>query len=427
MRFSLAVRASDFTAGRRLASLVIAATLVLLGVYCAHVAGAEPSTRGLDFGSSYVAATMIREGAAANVYNLPLQHAAALQLTPPGVRVLPFEGVALGAAVVLPLSALPMTTAFVAWTIAQLALVVAAVIIAIRAAPSTRHRSVIAVAAIAGVAVTHVGLDNLLLTGQWTGVNAIGVAMAYRCWRRGAHASGGAWLAATAMLFKPHLALGLGAFLLAWGNRRALAGACAAIVVEVTALVALVGINGVAALVAGDVHLNGALNQQGGASFMALPTMWFGDTPAAYVLGVAGAAAGFVLCAVLGWRLRRDRSLLGPALAAATVVSLLASPHAFLYDDVMLAPAIAWSLAELGLFTARQPRTLSSAWTVVVLWAVAPWVQRLLAAQVAPLVARIGVLDVWFMMLLAIVLWSIPAKTRTTPEHAVLPQAVPAS
>lgn len=411
---------------RPAASVIVAVSLLLVCFYGAHaVAVSARGGSGGDFGSGYVAATMIRDGDASRVYDLQAQHTLGAQLLP-GQRVLPFEGVALGAAAQVPLSWLPLPSAFLVWDAIQVVLVILAGVVAVRATPARRARALLVTLAIAGVAVTHVGLDNLVAIGQWTGVNALGIAMAYRSWRRGAFMAGGAWLVASAALFKPHLALGLVVFLIAWGNRRALLGAAAAAAAGLMALVALVGLGGVRALIGNDIGLNGALNQQGGASIVALPSMWFSDTSATYVVGLIASCAVLALCALLGRRLRRDGALLSPALATATALSLLASPHAFLYDYVMLVPAVAWSLAELRLLTDRQPRTLYGAWTIVALWAAAPWIQRVFAGEIAPVVARVGYPDVWFSIILAAALWAIPAETRARSKRVMLIATLPA-
>src|SRR5437588_2062 len=78
-------------------------------------------------------------------------------------------------------------------------------------------RRIVDLVAITAVALAVPATSNLLGVGQWTGLNALGLAMAYRSWRHHAYASGGVWLAASAAIAKPHLALGLMVFALGWG------------------------------------------------------------------------------------------------------------------------------------------------------------------------------------------------------------------
>ena len=403
-------------------------TLALLGVYAGHVAGIGPAQGGRsDFGSAYTGATIIREGDGHRLYDLSLQTAVGDRVMAPARITLPYDELPLGAVALVPLAALPLDTAFVTWTTVQFLLVCLAVVIAVRAAPTPRPRRGAAALAIIGIAVTQLGLENLVGVGQWTGLNAIGVAMAYRCWRRGAFAAGGAWLVASAAAVKPDLAIGLLAFLIGWGNRRALLGALGAAAAVLAGSLAIVGVGGLSAMVTNDLRLAGVLSQAGGASFAALPSVWFGNTTPSYVVGAAGAAVCLVLCGMLGRRFRGDSVLLGPALAAATALSLLASPHAYLYDEVMLAPAVAWSLAELGLFSVPQRRGLDNAWTIVVLWAVLPWIQALFFTPLLPLVSRIGILFPWFTVALAVALWSIPTQTGGVARRRLAIPAAPAS
>src|SRR5205807_767155 len=60
-------------------------------------------------------------------------------------------------------------------------------------------------------------------------------------WRQGHRAGAGAWLMGGALLAKPHLALGLAAWLLAQRNRRALAGAAGGIAAVAAASMLLAG------------------------------------------------------------------------------------------------------------------------------------------------------------------------------------------
>ena len=392
--------------------MVIAIALALLAVCGMRVAGAGPAQGGrADFGSGYTGATIIRDGDGHRLYDLTLQASVGDRVMAPQRITLPYDAMPLGAVALVPLTLLRLDAAFAVWTTAQFLLVLLAVVIAVRAAPSPRPRSHWAAFAIIGIAVTQVGLENLVGVGQWTGVNALGVAMAYRCWRRSSFAAGGMWLVATAAVMKPDLAIGLSAFLIGWGNRRALLGALGAGAAAVAGSLAIVGVGGMSAMLGNDLRLAGVLSQAGGASFFALPSVWFGNATPAYVGGAVGALACLAICGVLGRCLRNDPSLLGPALATATALSLLASPHAYLYDEVMLAPAVAWSLAELGLFTVRQSRGVDNAWTIVVVWTVLPRLQTLFVTVLLPVVTRIGILFPWFTVALAAALWSIPAQT----------------
>lgn len=407
--------------GRRAPWLATALAVLLLCMYGVHVAGTglAQGARG-DFASSYTGATIVREGNAHRLYDLSLQAAVGDRVMAPARIVLPYDAMPLGAVALVPLSLLPLADAFAVWTTAQFLLVLLAAVISVRAAPGRRERSLVAAAAIVGIAVTQVGLGNLVEVGQSSGVNTLGVAMAYRSWRRGSYAAGGAWLIASAAIVKPDLALGLAAFLIGWGNRRALYGAAGAGVAALGVSVATVGVGGLAAMVANDIRLAGVLNQAGGASVFALPAVWFANTAASYVAGLVGGLACLALCGVLGRRLRGNARLLGPALATATALSLLASPHAYLYDVVMLAPAVAWSLADLGLFSAPQRRGSGNAWTIVVLWAVLPWIQTMFGSALLPLESRVGILYPWLTIALAAALWSIPAQTRTGVRHLLL-------
>lgn len=411
---SRAVSLGGSVRGHAAAPVVIALALMLLAVYGIRVggAGAAHGARA-DFASVYTGASIVRDGDAHRLYDLTLQSAVGDRLMAPARLTLPFDAMPLGAVALVPLTLLPLEAAFVVWTTTQFLLVVLAVVIAVRAAPSPRIRSHMAAFAIIGISVTQVGLENLVGVGQWTGVNALGVAMAYRCLRRGSFTAAGVWIVATAALMKPDLALGLAAFLIGWANRRALLGALGAGIAALSASLAIVGTGGLSALFANDLRLAGVLSQTGGASFIALPSVWFDNTTLSYVGGAVGAVVCVGICGVLGRRFRRNPALLGPALAAATALSLLASPHAYLYDEVMLAPAVAWSLAELGLFTVPQRRGLDNAWTIAVIWGVLPWVQTLFVAALLPLVTRIGVLFPWFTVALTVALWSIPTQTRT--------------
>jgi hypothetical protein len=220
-------------------------------------------------------------------------------------------------------------------------MLVLAVLIAARFAPwpaELRRRGPMAVASLAAVAGT--GTLALGLLGQWDGFGALGLAAAYALWRRGHRLTGGLVLAASAMVAKPHLAIGLAALLLGWRDRRVLAGA--ALGVAGIALLSLVavgpqGIAGFVAAVRGDAGMWPMASMLG---FTGLAGSWLGDGAAATLVASAAAIAALCACLLLGRSLGRDRSALEPRLAAATLLSLLASPHLLSHDLVLLAPVL---------------------------------------------------------------------------------------
>jgi hypothetical protein len=83
------------------------------------------------------------------------------------------------------------------------------------------------------------------MEAQWTGVNALGLPLAYRDWRAGKAGRGALSLVLFAGVAKPHLALGLIAFALGWRERRFAQGAVAGAIGGAVLSIAAVGIGGV--------------------------------------------------------------------------------------------------------------------------------------------------------------------------------------
>jgi Glycosyltransferase family 87 len=413
--------------------LIVAAAAAIACWYVVSWATFSPRDRSIrDFSDTYTAATIIRSGNAAGIYEWHLLAKVGDRLMAPDHLELPYLETPYAALLALPLTSLPLPDAFVVWSAGQVGLVILAVVVAVRAAQPRTKPSALAVVAIAGIALATPAANNLLAVGTSSGFNALGVAMAFRCWRRGSYASGAIWLVATAALAKPHLAIGMLAFMLGWGKRRAIAGALAAGLAAAAAFVALVGASGLQAFLVDVPKANTVWSARGEASLFALPSMWLNDNLVAYLLGIAAGCAALVLCFAVGRQVRRDRTLLGGGLATACLLSLLASPHAFLYDLVMVAPAIAWLLVELDLFAQRPQRAWSSPWLVVILWLTTTWIGPLLTEPLLPLVMRVGQLGVWAAIVLAVSLWWVPQQMRfamrggsagTTRGRVTLPDA----
>lgn len=330
------------------AAVLATAAITLLAAYVALWAGVSTTNIGTsDFTATYVGATLLREGHGASMYDQSLQAPLHAALIAPLQRGnLPFVYPPLTAAMVVPLSLLPLTDAYRLWQAAQLLMLVAAVVIALRSAPwpaRMRGSAVPVAAALAALAGT--GTLSLGLLGQLDGFIALGLAGAYALWRRDQGLAGGAVLAATAAMVKPHLAIGLAALLLGWRDRRVLVGAALGVAAVLVASLAVVGPGGLGGFVGAVVDDGRLWPLSSMLGFTGLTGSWLGNGATAELLAAAGSVVAVGGCVVLGRRLAHDRSALEPCLAAATLLSLLASPHLLGHDMVLLAPVLVWTLA----------------------------------------------------------------------------------
>jgi hypothetical protein len=318
-----------------------------------------------DFTAFYAGSTLIREGHGAAAYDAAVQGVLRNQLIAPDhAGSAPFDDAPPAAAVVAPLTMLSLDVAYRIWTLLMLAVLLAAVVIAVRAAPwpagtSGTWKAAAAVAALAGT-----GTWLMFIQGQWGALTALGLALAYRDWRAGRHLRGGVLLVLAAGVAKPHLALGLAAFLIGWRERRAIAGALCGSVALAAASLLIVGPGGVSVWIGGAISQAGRWDVRPMVSFIGISGSWLGNGIAAHVLA---ALASLVACAT-AWRLgslaRRDPSRLAIALAGATVLSLVAAPHAYAQDLVMLAPAMVLAAA----WAANQRDAAARLVAVFALW-----------------------------------------------------------
>jgi hypothetical protein len=177
---------------------------------------------------------------------------------------------------------------------------------------------------------------------------------------------------AGAAIAKPHLALGLLAFMAGWRDRRILWGALAGGLSAVAASVLAVGWTAGMAFVETAIRSNG-LPQGNFVGLTGLFASWFGEGTGATVMASICGAGAVALAVALGVAVRRDRSRLGPALIAATLLSLLASPHTFVHDLTLLAPMMVVALAEAarravsGAWPARASQAVVALWLLLVL------------------------------------------------------------
>ena len=353
-------------------ALGIAATGLLAG-YLAVANQLDWSHRGsTDFGSAYVGAQIWRAGLGERLYDGPLQQAVHdAAVAPDRTPNVPFIDAPVAAALAAPFTLVDIRTGWKIFGFLQLIMVVAATLIAARWArwPATIPRRLRLALALTGAAGT--GTYVLVLQGQWSGLFALGLALGHACWRRGWHASG-ALIAMTPLLaIKPNLALGLGAFLLGWGNRRALLGCMASLAAVAVASLTVAGISGTEGFVASAIQSTHQWPWSAMNSMAGLASSWFGDNSATAAAGLLASGAAAIGGIAFGRMLARDSSRLDAAVSGAVLVTLLASPHLFHHDLALLAPVFVWASATAaGLDTARWParpsRVVLGAWVVFI-------------------------------------------------------------
>jgi hypothetical protein len=299
-----------------------------------------------DFTSSYVAGLLLRHPGGAAVYDAATQTIVRDRLIAPVHNgTVPFVDAPPAAALVAPVTWLGLGTAYRLWTALSLALLVLAVVVAVRSAPWPETTPRIWRLATGFAALASMGTWTLLLQGQWTSLTALGLALAYRDWRHGQETRGAVLLVLAAGVAKPHLALGLGAFLLGWGHRRVILGAIGGIAGLALASLLAVGTAGILAFAGLATAQGGAWDLRRMLSFIAIPGSIAGNGTVSEAIGLAGTAAACVVAWRLGALARRHPDRFDRALIAAAVLSLLGAPHAYAQDLVMLAPVLIWAVA----------------------------------------------------------------------------------
>ena len=323
----------------------IAAALLI--VYLALWAGVSRFEIGRsDFTSTYMGATLLRQGNGTRVYDETLQAPLHATLIAPGDHEgnLPFVNPPGAALLALPVSVLDLPAAYRVWSLFQLALIGLGVAVAVRAAPwpARTQRGVRGAAWLLGFAGA--GAANTLLLGQWDGLLALGVGVAYAQWRNGRNATAGASLATVALLAKPHLFFGVAAFLLGRRDRRALLGAVAALITVGTLSVLLVGPHGMVDFARISLGGTDRWPLRSLLGFTGLFGSWLGNAPAAHALAAVCSVVAVGACVVLGARSRRQAAMFEPALAGTVALTLVASPHLLGQDIALLGPALGWML-----------------------------------------------------------------------------------
>ena len=405
------------------AVLLVAAAAVLAHYVQVWSAIPPAQARTSDFAGTYAAGTLWRTGHPAALYDVPAQEAVSrAEGAPPNHLFIPFENPPLAAVVASPLTLLDATSAYRVWSLLQMAALIAAVGIAARAAPWPQRRPHLSVAACAGVALAGFGTGLLLVEGQWDGVPALGLALAYWGWARGRRFVPGFATGFAFGIAKPHLAAGLIAFMAGRRDWRGLSGVVAGASSVAVAGVALSGPAATAGFIRALLQpVNSPTAQMQGSTGLTGALLGPGLGP--YALALLLAAVALVAAGWLGSVSRRRRSFLEPALLGATALSLWASPHLLGHDLVVLAPP----LVAMFAWTMREEQRREVAWPgAASLALVAGWVALSYASLVDLGQGRVGVpgrLTPWVLLACAVAItgtvWRLrrggttPAATRT--------------
>jgi hypothetical protein len=266
---------------------------------------------------------------------------------PAGHDDIPFENPPAAAVVAIPFSLLSAGTAWRAWSVLQLVLMVFALWLVTGAAPWPRALTRLPRLAIVMLALAGFGTGLLLLEGQWDGVSVLGLALAYAGWRRGKPGMAGFTLGFTAAIAKPQLVIGIAAFMLGRRDWRGIAGAICGAAVTVVLALAVVGPHGLTSFVSAVAtpHDSPTAEMQGSSGLFG---SLLGQAPEVYFASIAAVLFAALVAGWLGTVSRRRSDLLEPALCGAVTLSLFASPHLLGHDLTLLAPVMVAGLAWLA-------------------------------------------------------------------------------
>ncbi len=301
-----------------------------------------------DFAGTYVAATLIRDGHAEQIYDTAAERRTLVESgAPTGHDNIPFENPPSAAVVVVPFTLLNAGAAWRAWSLLQLAVMLLALVMVTRAAPwpaafTRRPRLAMVLLALAGF-----GTGLLFLEGQWDGVSVLGLAGAYVLWRRDRPGAAGFALGFTAAIAKPQLVIGIAAYMVGKRDWRAVGGALVGAAASIA--IGLVGA-GPHALVAFAAAIatpsNSPTAQMQGTS--GLFGSLLGHAPGVFLLAVGAGVAAAGVAGWLGSVAHRRPDLFEPSLCGAVALSLFASPHLLGHDLTLMAPMLVVGVAWLA-------------------------------------------------------------------------------
>lgn len=351
------------------AVLLIAAAVALAHYVQVWSVIPTPAARTSDYAGTYAASSLWRTGHGGSMYDVAAEEQVSRDAGVPANHLfIPFENPPLAAVVASPLSLLDASGAYRVWSLLQLALLVGAVTVAARAAPWPRRAPRLSALSTAGLALAGFGTGLLFVEGQWDGLAALGLALAYAGWRQGRGFGPGFAIGASAALAKPHLVAGVIAFMVGRRDWRGLAGAASGAACVLAAGAVLTGPASGSFIAALLQPVNSPSAEMQGATGLFGSLFGGGLLPYAVAIGAAGLAV--LAAGTLGAVTRRRPDLLEPAVLGAVTLSLFASPHLLGHDLTLLEPVLvaglAWSLTheEAGF---NWPGTISL--TILAGWA----------------------------------------------------------
>jgi hypothetical protein len=322
--------------------------IALLAAYLVLWLGVSKQEVGRsDFTSTYVGAYLWSHGHHADLYDRGLQTTLHSTLIAPDLEGnLPFVNPPLAAVVATPLTAFSLDTAYRIFAILQAALLVAAVLlVGLVHRPRSRISDMVFALAIPGTLA-------LLLLGQWDGLSALGLAAGYVAIKHERRTLGGFLLAATLLLAKPHIAVGIACFVIGWRDRSVIAGAVTGAVAIALANVAAVGVSGIGGFISIEGYDATRWTLSSFLGFNGFFDAWIHNAAAAQTLGAICSVAALAACIWAGYRASKG-SALEICVAFTVVLSLVASPHLLAQDLVLLCPmfvALSTSLPQEGSF-----------------------------------------------------------------------------
>jgi hypothetical protein len=358
----------------RLVVVLVTTTTLLVGIqFWLLLAGGTGTTDVLPV---YAAGTLINQEHAGLIYD----HSAIIdvekQLAPStAANELSYLFPPATAALSTPLARLPFALASRLWSVVQMALIAAGILLAI---PTLRRdaRIAIGVAAFAFLSAP-VAMD--VIQDQWAGFDVLAIGMMLMFWRRGESRGVGVALGLALCVGKPHLLLGLIGFCIGRRDWRILLWSATTSAVVALATLPIVGI-----------HVYG--------NFLAtVTTLGVSQSPTSYV-GIAGTVStalgdgrltgvvsGILIAGLFMWCVWiGSRSAQRPAtsmIAAVCAAGLLITPHVRPYDLAILAPCVAALVFErrlryitlwVALAASACIDVLSNAGSIDLAWRVTP-------------------------------------------------------